>query len=107
MAETVALVLLCVVVVEAFVIWMLNDELKKNVPITWELCSEPSHDHTEKQPEAPRTITAKDMAAANLNRQVVRKSKSWADIRARVESMSDMDPEVARSKRVEKFIGDN
>jgi hypothetical protein len=110
MANVVIMVAIIVCCVEVLIIWALNDELKRRpkalietMPISeWEkvplkLQSTPT----------PRTITAKDIAAGNLNRQVVRKSKSWADIRARVESMSDMDPEVARSKRVEKFIGDN
>jgi hypothetical protein len=59
----------------------------------------------ESAKQAVRGMTAKDIAAGNLNRQVVRKSKSWADIRARVETLSDMDPETQRSKRVERFNG--
>jgi hypothetical protein len=61
----------------------------------------------ESAKQAVRGMTAKDIAAGNLNRQVVRKSKSWADIRTRVESGLDRDPEVERSKRVEKYLGDN
>jgi hypothetical protein len=60
---------------------------------------------TSRQLEQARAMTAKDIAAGNLQRQVTRAPKSWANIRERLETHAD--PEVERSKRVEKFLGDS
>jgi hypothetical protein len=112
MAETVALVLMVVAIAEAFVIWMLNDELKLRRHESDSFRSQLTFDsavRVSKQLAAaqPRTMTAKDIAAGNLTRQVQRRGKSWADIRNRVESAFEHDPENDRAKRIEKFQGEN
>jgi hypothetical protein len=99
MANAIFMFILLVVIGEAFVIWLMNDELKQRSHVTkfhegladiyrekWEALS-------LKAVNKPHTMTAKDIAAGNLTRQVQRRGKSWADIRNRVESAFEHDPE--------------
>jgi hypothetical protein len=107
MAETVALGELLIIACLVFAIVVLNDELKrKDGALKFEPIP-PNYERMPDAPPAPRTITAKDIAAENLKRQVTRATKGWANKRLELETLTDRDPEVARSKRVEKFIGDN
>jgi hypothetical protein len=102
MANAIFMFILLVVIGEAFVIWLMNDELKQRKSSEW-----PTQDFGIVSPahgEAPRVMTAKDIAAGNLTRQVQRRGKSWADIRNRVESAFEHDPENERAKRIEKFV---
>jgi hypothetical protein len=114
MAETVALAELVIIALMCWVIYEMNLALKETkslakyygntVDIATEALAKAS---APRAPRAPRTVTAKDIAAENLKRQVTRATKGWANKRLELETLTDRDPEVARSKRVEKFIGDN
>jgi hypothetical protein len=108
MANAIFMFILLVVIGEAFVIWLMNDELKRRSQLTTfhEGLTDIAIDAL-KAVNKPHTMTAKDIAAGNLTRQVQRRGKSWADIRNRVESAFEHDPENERAKRIEKFQGEN
>jgi hypothetical protein len=107
MANAIFMFILLVVIGEAFVIWLMNDELKRRRWKDAPLASPKMAETIKGMSMKPRTMTAKDIAAGNLTRQAQRRGKSWADIRNRVESAFEHDPENERAKRVEKFQGEN
>jgi hypothetical protein len=104
MANAVIMVAIIVCCVEVFIIWVLNDELKRQRDGRVAEGFEAPIVENVKPSTVPRSITAKDIAAGNLTRQVQRRGKSWADIRNRVESAFEHDPENERAKRIEKFV---
>jgi hypothetical protein len=106
MANAVFMFILLVVIGEAFVIWLMNDELKRRPRALIETMSLSNWENIPVKTQ-PIPMTAKDIAAGNLTRQVQRRGKSWADIRNRVESAFEHDPENERAKRIEKFQGEN
>jgi hypothetical protein len=103
MAETVALFELIVISLLVWVIYEMNRALrtKRDERIQQSMQPIPS------APQKPHAMTAKEIAVGNLHRQIQRRGKSWADIRTRVESILEKDPENDRAIRVEKFQGEN
>jgi hypothetical protein len=106
MAETIALAELVVIAILCWVVYEMNAALrtKRDERIQQSMQPIPS---IPSEPQKPHTMTAKEIAVGNLHRQIQRRGKSWADIRARVESGFEKDPENDRAIRVEKFQGEN
>jgi hypothetical protein len=103
MAETIALAELVVIAILCWVVYEMNAALRTKRDERIQQSMQP----IPPAPQKPHTMTAKEIAVGNLHRQIQRRGKSWADIRTRVESGFEKDPENDRAIRVEKFQGEN